>query len=155
MSEASGKFSRTQRRNPTIKQMKALQFIAEGNSTRKAMILAGYSIKTANKGATVFKNMAVRQSLEGLKEYVREHGMTTEKMGDKLVQWIDQEKDVYNRKGELVGTAPDNEMQKFAYDKWQHLQEMGSKTNSDGKVKKRITFEEFIDEGEGQNAQGQ
>lgn len=145
MSESPvGKLFKSSRRQPTQKQMKALQFHAEGNSVRKSMILAGYSVKTANKGATVFKNVAVRRSLLGLRDYVEKNGMNTEKMGDKLLKWIDAEKDIYSKKGEYLGTAPDNEMQKYSFDQWMKLQQLDSKLNPDGKVKRRMTIEEFV-----------
>lgn len=111
------------------------------------MILAGYSIKTANKGTSLLKFKNAQNTLLAMKEIVVKKGMTAEKMADKLVEWIDAEEPVINRKtGEIDGYVKDSATQIKAYDRWKHLVEKSEETPIGGQLKRKLTIEEFISE---------
>lgn len=132
-------------RTPTIKQVKAIKYINKGNSVRKSLILAGYSIKTADKSTDFFKARGVQNALGTLKQHVLDKGLSTEKIADKFAEWIDATKP-FSSNTEPDRNIPDYDTQLKAYDRWKGVMDIGEK--KDGKVSRKLTIEEFINEDE-------
>jgi len=140
------------RRAPTIKQVKAIKYVNQGNSVRKALILAGYSIKTANKSTDFFKHRGVQNAIGTLKQHILDQGLSTEKIATKFKEWIDAQHKVpqvvdRDEKGKPIYeyvNEPDYDTQVKGYDRWKDV--MDENGGSSGKVKRKLTIEEFISE---------
>lgn len=126
---------------PTVKQIKTLQYIKEGNSVRKSMLKAGYSLYVANKGNQFFKQTGVQNALADLKGYVTNAGLTNQKIADKFKEWIDAEKIVISHT-EPDRNVPDYDTQLKAFDRWHKIMEYGE--TGGPKLKRKLTVEEFV-----------
>lgn len=125
---------------PTIRQIKTLQYMNQGMSKRKAMVMAGYTQNWAERPyKEFFKSPAVRSVLLGMKDIMIDMGLTKEFMAAKVKEWVTAE----GEKG------PDYDTQLKAYDRWEKIMEKEEQIQGQGgKVKRKIEFTEFVTNGE-------
>ena len=119
---------------PSARQIKALQLVSKGYSKRKAMLEAGYALSTANKESHLLtKSKAAKQITDYLKSGLADAGYDTNFVIQKFGEWFNaQKKD-----------KADYKTQQAAYRFWKDIME--PKQKDDGPLKRKITFEEFID----------
>jgi len=127
---------RTRKSYPTIRQIKTLQFMNQGMSKRKAMMMAGYKAGWASRPyKEFFRSPAVRSVLLGMKDILVDMGLTKEFMAAKVKEWVTASN----------GDKPDYETQIKAYDRWEKIMEKEENIQAGGgKVKRRIEFTEFV-----------
>ncbi len=129
-------------RKPTLKQVLAMKFINEGFSKRQAMIKAGYSPSTAeNPKGKLFSRKGTQRLIDTLKSEMVNQGIVPEFVARKFTQWFDAKKIDHSH------TGPDKEVEDYniqmeAYDRWQKI--MGIE-ETDPKIRRKLTIEEFID----------
>lgn len=128
-------------RQPTLKQVKTLQGIAAGKSMKRAMIDAGYSLTTAHKGMSIFRDNSFKEAVMGVKvkaELAR-IGTTPTKIAQKLTDLMDAERTIVVDKDTVK--VEDNRIQldatKLVNDIWNDNDSLHPTP------KRRITFEEF------------
>ena len=119
------------RGQPTATQVKALQNINQGMSVRKALIEAGYSIKTANKSTLFFKAKGVQNAIMGLKMEIQNIGITNKRIAAKFNEWIDAKKKVFTKMGEFEDNDYDTQIK--AYDRMKDI--WNADDSQPGKVK--------------------
>jgi hypothetical protein len=136
------KIKKWRRGQPTVKQVKALQNINQGMSVRKALIEAGYSIKTANKSTLFFKAKGVQSAIMGLKMEIQNIGITNKRIAAKFNEWIDAKKKVGTKMGILEDNDYDTQIK--AYDRMKDI--WNADENPAGKIKRKLTIEEFVNE---------
>ena len=132
------KIKKWRRGQPTVMQVKALQNINMGMSVRKALIEAGYSIKTANKSTLFFKAKGVQNAIMGLKMEIQNIGITNKRIAAKFNEWIDAKKKT------KFGEDNDYDTQIKSYDRMKDI--WNAEENPGGKIKRKLTIEEFVDE---------
>jgi len=132
------------RGQPTVKQVKALQNINQGMSVRKALIEAGYSIKTANKSTLFFKAKGVQSAIMGLKMEIQNIGITNKRIAAKFNEWIDAKKKISTKQGIIIDE--DYPTQLAAFDRMKDI--WNADENPGGKVKRKLTIEEYVNEEE-------
>lgn len=133
-------------RQPTIKQIKALQNIKQGMSVRGSMIKAGYSIKQANKSTQFFKKPGVQKALESQLIYLDKYGLTHDKYAQKLAEFVDAKKIVTSLSGDVVAETQDYRTQIEGMKLWNGVLE---RHQVGGQKKKReMTITEFVNEEE-------
>lgn len=135
-------------RNPTIRQIKALQYVNQGMSKRQAMKKAGYSKAVWNhNSSTLMKKQGVQQMLGSMQGKLTDAGLTTEYMAKKFKEWLEAQK-IHTSHTEPDREVPDYDTQIKAYDRWEKV--IGVTQGTKGKVKRQMTVTEFVmgDEGE-------
>jgi hypothetical protein len=135
------KLKKWRRGQPTVKQVKALQNINQGMSVRKALIEAGYSIKTANKSTLFFKAKGVQSAIMGLKMEIQNIGITNKRIAAKFNEWIDAKKKLSTKSGVIVDEDYDTQIK--AYDRMKDIWDADE--NPQGQVKRKLTIEEFVE----------
>lgn len=142
------------RTQPTIKQIKTLVLMNQGKSKRAAMIQSGYKVDVAEKPRReFFKSPAVQAMIQSMASELANEGLTVEYMKGKFKEWLEAEKIDHSHTSpdQLV---PDYDVQLKAYDKWKKIMDehnqgvMGN--NGLGKVKRKLTIEEFVSDSEQQ-----
>lgn len=152
------KHQRRRRRQATLRQIKAIKYLSEGMSKRAAMMKAGYAVTTAmHEAHKLTTSTAVEGLLDKLKDDLAQKGLTTDKIADKFVEWLDAQRTVgarvvVKREGGELPTAesrtddfievPDYDTQIKAYDRWKGIMDSGDK--KDKGIKRKLTIEEFI-----------
>lgn len=147
------KKKRIRRIKPTIKQIKSLQYISQGHSTRKAMILAGYSPKQANKSNTyLFGMKGAREALESMTAHLARVGLTTEYMAGKVREFVDAKK-IDHSHTEPDKEVPDYRTQIEGVKLWRDILEKNV-NGVKGTKKREVTLTEWItgEEDQVQNA---
>jgi|SRR5882724_675059 len=140
------KVIRRRKKQPTVKQIKAIQYINQGMSQRQAMLKAGYSDVTARTSSTrvLMKSRGVRDLLAGMAGELQDAGLHNKYMVDKFKEWLEATK-VNNSPTEPDRVVPDYQTQLAGYDRWKKIMDDQAPGNT-GKVKRKITLEEFLDE---------
>lgn len=127
---------------PSIRQIRALQYKNQGMSTRQAMIKAGYSKNSSGQpGRLLYGTGGVKQILDSMAGELNDAGLTTKYMVGKFKEWMEAEK-VHTSHTEPDRTVPDYDVQLKAYDRWEKV--MTPKDIGGGKVKRKLTIEEFV-----------
>lgn len=117
-------------RNPSIRQIKALQNLAQGMSKRQAMIKAGYSLSTANQAARVFDKKSMKNLLETYKELFEKAGINPAYIVGKFSEWLNSENE---------------EVQLKAYDRYEKIMGIVGKENQKTEgFKRTLTIQEFV-----------
>lgn len=119
----------------TIKQIKALQYMNQGMSKRKAMIKAGYAVPTAQQpGRKFFSRQGVKQMILDMGTELVDQGLTTKYMALKFKQWMETE----------TGGKPDTRVQIEAYREWKKVMDQREEAKSGLRMKRKLTIEEFV-----------
>ncbi len=127
--------------HPTIRQIKTLQNINKGMSTRRAMIEAGYSIQTANKGGYFFKSPVVKNKIAELKFAMNEVNIDPTRIAKKLDKLLDAQKPFSSH------TEPDKMIDdhKIQLETVKEIRDIwGIDDLAPGQTKRTITWEEVI-----------
>jgi len=138
---------RTRRTKPTIKQIKAIQYINQGMSKAAAMRKAGYSPKSAAKPSQKLMNKdGVKSILESMNGKLLDAGLSSDYMAFKMKEWIDAKK--ISKGGREIS---DYDTQIKAYDRWE--KQMGLLSSAvlkshPGQLRRKMTVTEFILDGE-------
>ena len=133
------------RRTPTLKQIKTLQLINQGYSTRRAMKEAGYANGSLNKSHIIIsKNPTVQRMKIGLEHKLWEKGLTTEFLADKFMEWINAQKP-FSSHTEPDKMIPDYDTQLKAFDRAKEI--MNPQEPNKG-IKRKLTITEFVNDGE-------
>lgn len=120
-----------------------MQNLQQGMSVRKAMIKAGYSIQTANHGVTNFKSKSFISAVQDIRKELLDIGVTPQRIAKKINDLLDAKKAiVVDKQIELVD---DNQIQSKTVDQVRDIWGMGE-GDANGKVKRRLTVEEFIED---------
>lgn len=139
---------RVYRRQPTIKQIRALQYRNQGMTKRAAMKKAGYSPAAYNNpGATLMKSRGVKQILQSMAGDLEDAGLTAEFMAQKFQEWISAKK-IHTSMTEPDREVPDYQTQLRAYKAWKDIVDAERGSGEDKKVKRKLTIEEYIQDGE-------
>lgn len=122
---------------PTQKQLKAEYYRAQGNSKRKSMQKAGYSLPSMNAGAAFTPRL---QEYLGLKmqSKLREHGIDEDKIAEKMAGWLDAQKVTTDKEGN-EHSSEDTLAQIKAYEKINEIMkfsETGPAPQAPGTMKK-------------------
>jgi len=135
------KVIRRRKKQPTVKQIKAIQYINQGMSQRQAMLKAGYSDVTARTSSTrvLMKSRGVRDLLAGMAGELQDAGLHNKYMVDKFKEWLEATK-VNNSPTEPDRVVPDYQTQLAGYDRWKKIMDDQAPGNT-GKVKRKITLE--------------
>jgi len=148
---------RRRKKQPTVKQIKAIQYINQGMSQRQAMLKAGYSNVTASTSSSrvLMKSKGVRDLLAGMAGELQDAGLHNKYMVDKFKEWLEAQKTTSgmrikkNKDGSVekleAVTEADYQTQIAGYDRWKKIMDDQAPGNT-GKVKRKITLEEFLDE---------
>ena len=142
-------------RPPTLKQIKALQFMNQGMSKRQALLKAGYSSEVASHPSKHFmKKKGVQSMLNTMAVELADAGLTTSYMVNKFKEWMEAQK-VEHSPVAPDRDVPDYSVQMRAYTEWKKiLDSENSANNPDGnQVRRRLTIEEFVN-GEVKNNEG-
>lgn len=119
------------RKKPTKMQVKALQFMSQGYSPRKSMIKAGYSKNVAGAPKrTFFSTAGVQTALASMGPLLFKNGLDQYFMADKFKDWFNN---------------PNHKVQMAAYDRWEKVMKQSTEAQEgQGRLKRKLTFEEFI-----------
>ncbi len=71
----------------SIRQQKALFYLSEGYSKRKALFMAGYSKSTANQATRVIQTKIMRKNASSMYEKLEKEGLTIDYMAKKIFSW--------------------------------------------------------------------
>lgn len=137
------------RRAPTIKQIKAVQFMNQGMTPTEAQRKAGYSPGMVNSHgkAKFFKQQGVQTLLGGMKEVLISADLTQQFMATKMREWMDATK-VDHSHTEPDREVPDYKVQMDAYDRWLGIMSEGQ-VDPKKRPSRKVTFEEWVgNEGE-------
>lgn len=136
---------RQYKRQPTLKQIRALQYRNQGMSKRAAMMKAGYSKGAYNNpGAVLMKSRGVKQIINSMAGDLEDAGLTAEFMSLKFQEWISATK-VHSSPTGPDRDVPDYQTQLRAYKAWKDIIDAERGTGDDkGKVKRKLTIEEFV-----------
>jgi len=133
---------RKRKQAPTVKQIKALQNLAQGLSMRQSLIRAGYSMKQANKGKQFFFGMrGAREALESMTQHLIDQGLTPAFMAKKVKEFVDAKK-IDHSHTEPDKLVPDYRTQIEGVKLWREIRNENIK-GAQGK-KREITLTEFI-----------
>jgi len=138
---------RDYRRPPTLKQIKAVQYMNQGMTKRQALLKAGYSIAVASHPTKFFmERKGVKRMLSTMVGELADAGLTTTYMVNKFKEWLE---------AEGVG-GPDYTTQLAAYREWKKITDADQAENNPGnhQVKRKLTIEEFIDNGQEEQSEG-
>ena len=128
---------------PTIRQIKALQYINMGMSKRKAMIKAGYSHNVADEPTKKLINTpGVQLLLESMRNELVDQDLTVKYAAKKMKEWFEAKK-THSSHTEPDREVPDYDVQLKAYDRWAKIVNVGTEP-SQGKVKRQMTVTEFV-----------
>lgn len=134
-------------RPPTLKQIKALQFINQGNSPRRAMIKAGYSLSgaAAHPGRDLFAKDGVKRMISTMAGELASEGLTMKYMVGKFKEWLEATKST-NSFTEPDKNVPDYAVQLKAYQEWKKIMDQyEASINPEGQqIKRRLTIDEFV-----------
>lgn len=158
------------RRQPTPRQIKAIQYINMGYSKRQAMIKAGYTPKVAEDPANnLLRKVSVKNFINGMAGELVDAGLTKEYMIGKFKEWLEAQKVigarvVVKKESPTPSTdlkpansmtndfveVPDYETQLKAFDKWKKIMDDQGNPQGGGQMKRKLTIEEFISDGSSQ-----
>ena len=128
-------------KKPTMKQVRALQYISQGMSKRQAMIKAGYAESSASApGNMLMKRAGVKQLLDSFKLDLIRAGLTGEHWANKILEWSDATKIDHSQTGPDLN-VPDYDTQIKGFDRWHKV--MAPESEPSG-IKRKLTIEEFI-----------
>ncbi len=128
-------------KKPTIKQVRALQYISQGMSKRQAMIKAGYSKSSADApGQMLMKREGTKQLLDSFKLDLIRAGLTGEHWANKIFEWSEATKIDHSSTGPDLD-VPDYDTQIKGFDRWHKVMAPEGQTSG---VKRKLTIEEFI-----------
>ena len=136
---------RRYRRPPTLKQIKALQYMNQGMSKRQALIKAGYSESVYSHPQKAFmQKKGVRQIIDTMVGELNDAGLTTAYMVNKFKEWMESQQSVVTKGGQVIEIGPDHQLQLAAYREWKKIIDQEKGDNPNGKVKRKMTIEEFV-----------
>lgn len=134
-------------RPPTLKQIKALQFINQGDSPRKAMIKAGYSMSgaAAHPGRDLYNRPGVKRMISNMAGELADEGLTMKYMVGKFKQWLEATKTT-NSFTQPDKNIPDYKVQLEAYKEWKKIMDQYEQglNPQGGQLSRKLTIEEFI-----------
>lgn len=135
----TGKIIKPRHRKPSLKQIKYTQFRSMGYSKAKSMRMAGYSISTS-KGSKFMQNIdkskGVLQVVDDVKDALKNSKLTGQFIADKFEEWLNAKKD----------SKSDYKVQIEAFRQFREITKPTQQEVS--RVKRKVTFEEFIGENE-------
>lgn len=143
--------SKYARKKPTIKQVKALQYMSQGMSKRQALLKAGYSLEVASHpGRGFMKSDGVKHIGRTMYMQLAQAGVTSEFMIEKFKQWLNATKTT-NSFTEPDKQVPDYKTQLEAYKEWKKIVDQHDAETSpvNGQIKRRLTIDEFVTGKEG------
>ena len=153
-------------RTPTLKQIKTVQLIKQGYSTHRAMKEAGYSQSTLKQSYQFKKSPVVKKMMANIDKVLYDKGFTTEFIADKVMEWmgakkvisakviVKKDKSTSQADGELPLAdsitddfieVPDYDIQIKAF---KEAKELFKPAEQEKGIKRKITLEEFINEGD-------
>lgn len=135
---------KTRKRTPTLKQIKTLQLINQGYSTHRAMKEAGYAQSTLNQSYKFKQSPVVKSMLMDLNKRLYEKGFTSEFIAGKFMEWMGAEKPFASHT-EPDRMVPDYDIQIKAF---KEAKEILKPAEHEKGIKRKITLEEFINEGD-------
>lgn len=137
------KFSRP----PTLKQIKALQYINQGDSPRKAMVKAGYSLSggASHPGRNLFATPGVKRLISNMAGELSDEGLTVKYMVGKFKEWLEATKTT-NSFTEPDKNIPDYKVQLEAYKEWKKIMDQHEQAVNPqgGQISRKLTIEEFV-----------
>lgn len=134
------------RHQPTLKQIKALQYINMGMSKRQALLKAGYSIEVAgHPGRAFIHKTGVKKMLNSMAMELADEGLTTQYMVNKFKEWMEAQK-VEHSPVAPDKEVPDYQVQLKAYGEWKKIvdQHQAENNPANGQLKRRLTIDEFV-----------
>ena len=132
-------------KNATLKQVTALKLISQGYSKRQAMLKAGYSAGSADHPSSrLLQRVSTQEMLDDFRDILVKEGLTAAYMANKFKEWLNAGKSNGN---------PDYTTQIRCYDRWKDILEREESPENHGKIKRRISFEEWITGDENNNSQ--
>lgn len=135
---------RYNKKQPTLKQIKAIKYINQGMSAYKAMQKAGYSQETSMKPSqNLFNKRGVQSLILTMGHEMAAEGLTSKYMVAKFKEWMEAQK-IHTSHTEPDREVPDYDVQIRAYDRWEKVMTRGQEQMGLGTVKRKITLEEFI-----------
>lgn len=141
---------RYNRKQPTLKQIKALQYMNQGMTKRSAMLKAGYSVAAANHPKqALMEKKSVRKILRGMADELQDVGLTQAYMANKVAEFMEASK-IHSSPTEPDREVPDYQTQVRGYNIWKDAMEKAEGGESEGKVKRKLTIEEFVTDGQQQ-----
>jgi type II secretory pathway component PulK len=131
---------------PTLKQIKTLQYMNQGMTVHRAMKEAGYSQSSLVQSSKFKKSPVVQKMMSGLKSKLVDKGFTVDFLADKFMEWMQAEKTVVSKFGEVTNSDYDTQIK--AYDRAKEILDI---KETDPKIKRKLTIEEFVNEDKGEN----
>lgn len=122
-------------RAPSIKQIKFLQLLNQGYPKSRAMREAGYS-KGTIRGAyrhNILKSSGILQGIDDMRNELRNSKLNGIYLAKKFEQWLDAKK-------------TDKDDYKTQIAAFREYKEIFKPQEGESKIKRRVTFEEFIGE---------
>lgn len=126
---------------PTLRQIKALQYISQGMKVMPAMKKAGYSRWTAKRSTDIFKLKGVREALSSMRAYIEDEGIDKKRLAGKLNEFLEAEK-IHSSHTEPDKKIPDYVTQRWAWDRADRI--VSPQEANQGNIKRKLTIEEFI-----------
>ena len=115
----------------------------QGMTVHRAMKEAGYSQASLVQSSKFKKSPVVQKMMSGLKSKLVDKGFTVEFLADKFMEWMQADKTISTKFGEI--TNPDYDTQIKAYDRAKEILDI---KETDSKVRRKLTIEEFVNEEE-------
>ena len=122
-------------RKPTIKQIKALKFKAQGYSARASLLKAGYSENVANTSTHYFNNKGMQLAVASIKGYLNKMGKDDETIASKISEFIDAKRVTKN--GDVADYPTQIQGVKIYLD-------LDAKKPQDNLKKREMTITEYI-----------
>lgn len=140
------------RSKPTLKQIRALQYINQGMSKRQAMLKAGYSEGAArHPKVALMEKKGVRRMISDMSGQLQDAGLTTQYMVQKFAEWMEATK-LHTSMTEPDREVPDYQVQLKAYTEWKKVLD-AENNGENGKIKRKLTIEEYVMDGEKEQQQ--